>query len=76
MANSFVEITTFIYAVSKDPILVQDFSGAVNYLHDDSVMIGAISDKYESAYLVSIDAEIINQPHVAKLIKELRSDAK
>ncbi|MGD9107652.1 MAG: HD domain-containing protein [Gammaproteobacteria bacterium] len=64
------------YAVNKDPILVRDFSGTANYLHDNSMMISAISDKYESAYLVVIDAEIINRTQVVDLIERLRREIK
>lgn len=64
------------YAVSKDPILMKDFSGTANYLHDNSMMISAISDKYESECLVVIDSEIVGQSQVAELVKRLRREIK
>lgn len=64
------------YDVSKDPILMKDFSGTANYLHDNSIMINAISDKYESDCLVVIDSEIVGQSQVAELIKRLRREIK
>jgi HD superfamily phosphohydrolase len=62
------------YEISKDPILVKDFTGRAKFLHDNSQMINAISDKYESAYLISIDAAITNETKVQRLIKELMKE--
>jgi len=73
---NLLQLPHLSYAVNKDPILVRDFAGKINYLHDNSMMIGAISDKYESSYLVVIDAQILEQPSVQKLMQELRSEVK
>jgi uncharacterized protein len=59
------------YEVNNDPILIKDHYGSVKYLHDNSLMINAMSDKYENACLVSIDVGIIEWPQITKLIKKL-----
>lgn len=73
---NLLQLPHLSYAINKDPILVRDFAGKINYLHDNSMMIGAISDKYESSYLVVIDAQILDQSVVQKLMQELRSEVK
>ncbi len=62
------------YEIEQDPILVKDSHGSIKYLHDDSLMINAISDKCENLFLVCIDAEIVNQPFVMDFIKILKRE--
>lgn len=60
------------YAINDDPILIKDFSGAIEPLHDTSQIISAISNKYESAYLVVVDIEIAERGHAKELLKKLK----
>jgi HD superfamily phosphohydrolase len=59
------------YKVDEDSILMKDASNNTHYLQDISMMISAISDKRESAYLVSIDIEIERQLEKEGLLKLL-----
>lgn len=60
------------YSGQQDPIYVQESQG-LRYLHDDSLMIGALSDKQETSCFLCVDAEILELPAVAALVKDLQS---
>jgi len=68
---ALIQLPHLSYQGSQDPILVKDYAGSVKYLHDDSLMIHAISDKSETSCLVSIDSEIIRKPYMEKFCKDL-----
>jgi uncharacterized protein len=61
------------YEINRDSILVTDSIGNVKYLHDNSLMINALSDKRESFYLVCIDSEIAGKAKVKKLQASLQN---
>ena len=60
------------YEAGQDSILVIDSIGEAKYLHDNSILINALSDKKENFYFVSIDIEIVNKPQVKKLLRSLQ----
>lgn len=69
---SLLVLPHLAYKVDENPILMKDFVGRVQYLQDISLMIGAISDKRERSYLVSIDVEIERQLEEEGFLKVLK----
>ena len=59
------------YSVEDDPILVETEQELVKPLNEISLMINAISDKYENTAFLCIDNAILDDPRVEKLIKSL-----
>jgi hypothetical protein len=68
---TLLQLPHLSYQMSQDPILLRDSSGNIKYLHDNSLMIHSLSDKYESVYIVCVDAEIIAKPAIKKLLQIL-----
>lgn len=60
------------YEMSNDPILIEDFSGNAKFLHDNSLMVNALSDKNENTVLVIVDREIANQSWLDELYSSLQ----
>lgn len=60
------------YTLSEDPILIQESTGAIKYLHKESLMVDALSDKSESHYLVCLDQLLISRKEGEKLYNLLR----
>lgn len=69
---TIIKLPHLSYKMHEDPILIKGPSGGIKYLHDDSLMIGAISDKSEMGYLVSIDDAIMKSDKGAVVIKYLQ----
>ena len=61
------------YEMNHDPILVMDPRKVIKYLHDDSLMINAMSDKQEEFCIVSVDHEIADEGIVIELMKALQA---
>jgi HD superfamily phosphohydrolase len=64
------------YTIEEDPILVMSEQGTVKPINEMSIMINAISDKYENTAFLCIDSAIIDHPKVAKLIKKLTEESR
>ncbi len=65
---TLLQLPHLSYEIEQDPILIQDSFGRVSFLHDDSLMVGALSDRRENSSLICIDTEILNHSAVKKLI--------
>lgn len=63
------------YSNEDDPILIVNELGVVKPLNEISVMINAISDKYENTTFLCIDQSIIENDKVQRIIKDLSSPA-
>jgi uncharacterized protein len=59
------------YSVEEDPILVVNEQGKVRPINEMSVMIDAISDKYEHTAFVCIDREVLEDKKIKALMKKL-----
>lgn len=59
------------YKVEADPILVVNEQNMVQPINEISLMISAISDKYEHTAFLCIDKEIANDSRVSQLIEKL-----
>lgn len=59
------------YSGEDDPILILNEHGQVKPLNEISLMINAISDKYEHIAFVCIDTEILDFPYVKQLLETL-----
>ncbi|MBU1629073.1 MAG: HD domain-containing protein, partial [Gammaproteobacteria bacterium] len=70
---ALLELPHLSYEMNHDPILIRNFFGATRFLHDDSLMIHAISDKSEYLYLLSIDAEISNSKKMIPFYRSLKN---
>jgi HD superfamily phosphohydrolase len=64
------------YTIEEDPILVLSEQGQVKPLNEMSIMINAISDKYENSAFLCIDGAIIDHPQVVKLVKKLTEESR
>ena len=64
------------YSADADPILVVSEHGVVKPISETSLMINAISDKYESTSFLCMDSEIMNHPEVEKMVKHLMDNEK
>ncbi|GJM06937.1 MAG: hypothetical protein DHS20C10_06710 [marine bacterium B5-7] len=57
------------YSAQQDPIAIQSLhDGKVSHLQDDSIMIGALSDKPEYTAILCVDKEILDKPAVQALV--------
>ena len=59
------------YSAEGDPILVVNEQGKVKSLNEMSLMINAISDKYENTAFLCVDSVIAENPHINQLIEKL-----
>ena len=59
------------YKVEADPILVVNEQNIVKPINEISLMISAMSDKYEHTAFLCIDKEIFNDKHVTQLVNKL-----
>ena len=59
------------YTVEEDPILVMNELGLVRPLNEMSLMINAISDRYENTAFLCIDSEVAQDLHVQTIVKKL-----
>lgn len=64
------------YKVQEDPILVVNERGVVKPINEISILINAISDKYENTAFLCVDSAIEQQESVQKIIKKLTSEQK
>jgi hypothetical protein len=64
------------YTIEEDPILVLSEQGIVKPINEMSLMINAISDKFENNAFICVDSAIAEHPKVAKLIKKLTEGAR
>jgi HD superfamily phosphohydrolase len=62
------------YKIESDPILVINEHNVVKPINEISLMISAISDKYEHTAFLCIDKQIFLDPRVTKLIEHLTHD--
>jgi HD superfamily phosphohydrolase len=62
------------YTIEEDPILVMSEQGIVKPINEMSLMINAISDKYENTAFLCVDSAIIDHPKVIKIIKKLANN--
>jgi HD superfamily phosphohydrolase len=58
------------YSIESDPILIINEHGTVRPLNEMSLMIDAISDKYEHTAFLCIDAEIYPDLRIQKFIRQ------
>ncbi|MEK6731061.1 MAG: HD domain-containing protein [Pseudomonadota bacterium] len=65
---TLLQLPHLSYEMEQDPILIQDSFGRVSFLHDDSFMVEALSDRRENSSLVCIDTNILHHFAVKKLI--------
>ncbi len=70
---AIINLPHLSYELLKDPILVQESTGAIKYLHEESLMIGALSDKNEDHYLVCLDQPLLATKAGEKLYNALRN---
>ena len=63
------------YKIEEDPILIIDDQETVKPLNEISLMIDAISDKFEQTGFLSIDKMIVNHPEIMQLINSLSHPA-
>lgn len=61
------------YRAEEDPILVIDGFNNVKPLSETSLMINAISDKYENSAFLCVDAAITDEPNVQEIMKKLQA---
>jgi HD superfamily phosphohydrolase len=61
------------YTNEEDPILVLNEKGMISPLNEISVMINAISDKYENTAFLCIDAAIMHDPRIVAVIEKFTS---
>lgn len=59
------------YNIKEDPILVLNERHVVKPIHEMSLMINAISDKYENNAFLCVDMPIANNKNVQELVAEL-----
>jgi hypothetical protein len=64
------------YTIEEDPILVMSEQGIVKPINEMSIMINAISDKFENTAFLCVDSSIIEHPKVVKLIKKLAEESR
>ena len=60
------------YSLDDDPILIADEQGTVRPLTDMSLMINAISDRYENTAFLCIDSKIHEDKKVQDVVKKIR----
>jgi HD superfamily phosphohydrolase len=63
------------YSIEEDPILIATEQGAVKPINEISLMINAISDKYENTAFLCIDGAIAHDPAVEDIAKKLTTEA-
>jgi HD superfamily phosphohydrolase len=61
------------YKIEADPILVVNERGIIKPINEISLMINAISDKYEHTAFLCIDKEIFNDERINHLIEKLNN---
>jgi len=66
---SLVELPHFAYLTSQDPILVVDKMQKVRNIHDISLVLGGLSDKNESSYLIFVDRAALSDASVNKIFQ-------
>jgi len=59
------------YQGSLDPILVINKMQKIQNIHDNSLVISGLSDKYESAYILFIDREILSHKKIEKFFLQI-----
>ena len=62
------------YTIEEDPILVMNEQGHVKPINEMSLMINAISDKFENMAFLCIDHAIANDPRVIQIIKKFTAE--
>jgi HD superfamily phosphohydrolase len=59
------------YKAEEDPILVRTEQGKVKPINEISLMINAISDKYENTAFLCVDAGILSHPEIQQLVENV-----
>lgn len=59
------------YTIEEDPILVVNERGEVRPINELSIMINAISGKYENTAFLCIDSAIVTNPLIEKFIQKI-----
>ncbi|MEM9242469.1 MAG: HD domain-containing protein [Pseudomonadota bacterium] len=59
------------YSGNRDPILINSSNNKVKKLHDQSLIINALSNQWEHISLVAIDQLLLDQPAIIKLRRKL-----
>ncbi len=72
---TIIKIPHQSYSAEGDPILVVNEHGHVKPLNEMSLMINAISDKYESTAFLCVDSAILDNPNVSHVINKLMGEA-
>jgi uncharacterized protein len=62
------------YTIEEDPILVMNERGIAKPINEMSLMINAISDKYENTAFLCIDSAIANDPKISEIISKFTQD--
>ncbi len=62
------------YTIEEDPILVLNEQGQVKPINETSLMINAISDKFENMAFLCIDHTIAEDSQVLKIIKKFTAE--
>lgn len=62
------------YTIEEDPILVRNERGIVKPINEMSVMINAISDKYENTAFLCVDSVILNDPNISNIIAKFTTE--
>ena len=59
------------YQGSQDPILVINKMKQIQNIHDNSLVLSGLSDKFENSRLLMIDREILSHPRLAGFLQAL-----
>lgn len=59
------------YSIEEDPILIENEHGTVKPLNEISLMINAISDKFEHTAFLCIDQAIYTDKRVMKMVRQV-----
>lgn len=59
------------YTIEEDPILVMNELGLIKPINEISLMINAISDKYENSAFIAVDYSLLEDPRINKLLAKL-----
>jgi HD superfamily phosphohydrolase len=63
------------YTIEEDPILVMNEQGIAKPINEMSLMINAISDKYENTAFLCIDTAIVEHPTIKEIIHKFTQDS-
>jgi hypothetical protein len=59
------------YNIDEDPILIINERHVVKPINEVSILVNAISDKFENTAFLSVDFAILDNKNVQKLIRDL-----